>query len=131
MTDSTATTATTIETRKRMFDAAVIAGDYQNAWKNYMAEQNHHNAREVINLGETLLEKQYETGMSMQSPTYIRHRVLIAQDYLSKNPEKETDKLAQLRSDLVEYGKRTGKIQFLLFERGVAKCNANQMATVT
>jgi len=103
-------TATTIETRKRMFDAAVIAGDYQNAWKNYMAEQNHHNAREVINLGETLLEKQYETGLSMQSPTYIRHRVLIAQDYLSKNPEKETDKLAQLRSDLVEYGKRTGKI---------------------
>jgi hypothetical protein len=46
----------------------------------------------------------------MQSPTYIRHRVLIAQDYLDKNPEKETDKLAQLRSDLVEYGKRTGKI---------------------
>ena len=56
------------------------------------------------------LEKQYETGLSMQSPTYIRHRVLIAQDYLDKNPEKETDKLAQLRSDLVEYGKRTGKI---------------------
>ena len=103
-------TETTIETRKRMFDAAVIAGDYQNAWKNYMGEQNHHTAREVINLGETLLEKQYETGLSMQSPTYIRHRVLIAQDYLDKNPEKETDKLAQLRSDLVEYGKRTGKI---------------------
>jgi hypothetical protein len=110
MTDATATTATTIETRKRMFDAAVIAGDYQNAWKNYMGEQNHHNAREVISLGEILLEKQYETGLSMQSPTYIRHRVLIAQDYLDKNPEKETDKLAQLRSDLVEYGKRTGKI---------------------
>ena len=52
MTDAT---ATTIETRKRMFDAVVIAGDYQNAWKNYMAEQNHHTAREVVNLGETLL----------------------------------------------------------------------------
>ena len=103
-------TVTTIETRKRMYDAAVLARDYQNAWKNYMAEQNHHNAREVVNLGETLLEKQYETGLSMQSPTYIRHRVLIAQDYLDKNPEKETDKLAQLRSDLVEYGKRTRKI---------------------
>ena len=110
MTDATATTATTIETRKRMYDAAVLAGDYQASWKNYMAEQNHHNARKVISLGETLLERQYETGMSMQSPTYIRHRVLIAQDYLDKNPEKETDKLAQLRSDLVEYGKRTGKI---------------------
>ena len=84
-----------------MFDAAVIAGDYQNAWKNYMSEQNHHTAREVINLGETLLEKQYETDLSMQSPTYIRRRVLIAQDYLDKNPERQTDKLAQLRSDLV------------------------------
>ena len=47
-------TVTTIETRKRMYDAAVLAGDYQTAWKNYMSEQNHHNAREVINLGETL-----------------------------------------------------------------------------
>ena len=37
MTDAT---ATTIETRKRMYDAAVIAGDYQASWKNYMAEQN-------------------------------------------------------------------------------------------
>ena len=107
MTDAT---ATTIETRKRMYDAAVLAGDYQTSWKNYMSEQNHDNAREVVNLGETLLERQYETGLSMQSPTYIRHRVLIAQDYLDKNPERETDKLAQLRSDLVEYGKRTGKI---------------------
>jgi hypothetical protein len=69
-----------------------------------------HKARKVINLGETLLERQYETGMAMQSPTYIRHRVLIAQDYLDKNPERETDKLAQPRSDLVEYGKRTGKV---------------------
>ena len=71
MKEATATTiGTTIETRKRMFDAAVIAGDYQNAWRNYMSEQNHHNAREVINLGETLLERQYETGLSMQSPAY-------------------------------------------------------------
>ena len=64
----------------------------------------------MINLGETLLERQYETGMSMQSPTYIRHRVLIAQDYLDKNPEREADTLAELRADLIRYGKRTGKI---------------------
>ena len=88
MTAPTSTT-TTFETRKRMYDAAVLAGNYQDAWKAYMGEQNHHNAREVINLGETLLEKQYETGLSMQSPTYIRHRVLIAEDYLDKNPERD------------------------------------------
>ena len=96
MIDATATT--TIETRKRMFDAAVIAGDYQNAWKNYVGEQNHHNAREVINLGDTLMQKQYEQGLSMQSPPYISNRVLIAQDYLDKNTERETEKLPERQS---------------------------------
>ena len=104
------TTMTAKTTRKKMYDAAVLATDFQDSWQAYMAEQTHKNARKVIDLVELLIEKQNETGLSMKAPNDIRHRVLIGEDYLDKNPEKETDKLAKLRADLVEYGRRTGKI---------------------
>ena len=59
-------------------------------WRDFLAEQTHSNAREVIKLGEQTLEEQNQTGLSMLNPTHVKHRILIADQYLKDTPEETT-----------------------------------------
>jgi hypothetical protein len=77
------------EQRKRIHKAANTAAEYQAAWKDFYAKPSHKMAREVITKGEATLDQQNTTGLSMLNANSVRHRILTAQDWLEKTPEKE------------------------------------------
>jgi hypothetical protein len=78
--------------------------EYQAAWKDFYAKPSHKMAREVITKGEATLDQQNTTGLSMLNANSVRHRILTAQDWLEKTPEKEapqkaTEKLYKRNAD--------------------------------
>jgi len=75
--------------RSKIHKAANTAADYQMAWKEFVQNPTHEGARDVMRYGESTIEEQNTTGLSMINPQHIRHRILTAQDYLEKTPEKE------------------------------------------
>jgi hypothetical protein len=83
------------EERSKIHKAANTAADYLAAWRDFLAIQTHSNAREVIKLGEQTLEEQNQTGLSMLNPTHVKHRILIADQYLKDTPEETTPNITK------------------------------------
>ena len=92
------------EQSKRIHKAANTVAEYQAAWKGFYAKPSHKMAREVIKKGEATLDQQNTTGLSMLNANSVRHRILMAQDWLEKTPEpaapqKATEKLYKRNAD--------------------------------
>lgn len=92
------------EQRKRIHKAANTAAEYQAAWKDFVQNPTHEGARDVMRYGESAIEEQNTTGLSMINPQHIRHRILTAQNWLEKTPEpaapqKATEKLYKRNPD--------------------------------
>lgn len=74
--------------RQALYKAADLSVEWQNAWKDFMSSPSHPVAKSVINKGEALLEEQERLSMQFQKRDYIRHRILVAEDFLQKNDLK-------------------------------------------
>jgi hypothetical protein len=74
------------ERAKRIHKAANLSVEWQNEWAAFLKSKSTSKARAVITKGELLLQEQDELGMALKPRDHVRHRILVAQDYLDKNP---------------------------------------------
>ena len=75
------------EVRRKAYKAAEVAADYQDAWQHWLLGHTIEKAFTVIAKGEQLLIAQNETGLNMQDPDKVRHRILTCKQYLEDNPD--------------------------------------------
>ncbi|NVJ95658.1 MAG: hypothetical protein HWD91_08730 [Marivivens sp.] len=97
---------------KRIFKAANLSVDWQDAWNAFYKAKSRSKARDVITKGEQLLKEQAELGLSLKPRDSVRHRILIAEDFLSKQLEAPTHKNQQtqmLQEYLTQLHKRSGE----------------------
>lgn len=90
------------EKAKRIFKAANLSVEWQNAWADFLKQKTRSGAKKVIKLGEQLLQEQTELGLSLKPRDSVRHRILVAEDYLSQQPDTPTHSDPQTQS-LQEY----------------------------
>ena len=76
-----------IEHRRTIHKAAEIASDYQDAWQHWLLGKTTEKAYTVISKGERLLIAQNETGLNMQDPDKVRHRILTCKQYIEDMPQ--------------------------------------------
>lgn len=74
------------EVRRKAYKAAEIATDYQESWQHWLLGHTVEKAYTVISKGERLLIAQNETGLKMQDPTAVRHRIMVCKQYLEDRP---------------------------------------------
>lgn len=70
--------------RQDIYKAADLASEWQNAWRDFQVQPTTDLARTVISKGEALLGEQERLSTQFQKRDYIKHRVLVAEDYLFK-----------------------------------------------
>ena len=75
------------DARREVHTAAEVAADYQDAWAAWLLGNTIEKSLTVIAKGEHLLIVQNETGLNMQDPDKVRHRILICKQYLEDNPD--------------------------------------------
>lgn len=75
------------DARREVHKAAEIAADYQDAWQHWLLGHTIEKAFTVIVKGEQLLIAQNETGLTMQNPDKVRHRILTCKQYIEDNPD--------------------------------------------
>lgn len=75
------------EVRRKAYKAAEIAADYQDAWQHWLLGHTIEKAYTVIAKGERLLIAQNETGLNMQDPDKVRHRILTCKQYIEDMPQ--------------------------------------------
>lgn len=92
--------------RQDIYKAATLASEWQGVWKEYLEGPTPALARSVISKGNDLLAEQDRLSMNMQPPGYIKHRVLVAEDYLRKN-----NLTAAGRAELMGQSEATQKLQ--------------------
>ena len=95
----------------RIFKAANLSVDWQDSWNSFLNNKTTASAKAVIAKGEELLKEQAELGLSLKPRDSVRHRILIAEDYLSKQPETPThknQKTQMLQEYLTQLHKRSG-----------------------
>ena len=74
------------EIRRKAYKAAEIASDYQDAWQHWLLGKTTEKAYTVIAKGERLLIAMNETGLSLQSPDKVRHRIMVCKTYIEDMP---------------------------------------------
>lgn len=95
------------EQRQTIYKAAQTASEYQDAWSNWLLGHTVNKAFEVIAKGERLLIAQNETGLKMQDPDKVRHRILVCKQFIEDNPQ-DTKPSGRIMSEQ-EAIKRVGK----------------------
>ena len=75
------------DTRREVHKAAELCADYQDAWQHWLLGKTTEKAYTVISKGERLLIAQNETGLKMQDPTAVRHRIMVCKQYLEDMPQ--------------------------------------------
>lgn len=75
------------DTRREVHKAAEVAADYQDAWQHWLLGHTIEKVFTVIAKGEQLLNAQNETGLSMQDPDKVRHRIMTCKQYIEDNPD--------------------------------------------
>ena len=95
------------EQRREIFKAAETASEYQDAWSNWLLGHTVNKAFEVISKGERLLIAQNETGLKMQDPDKVRHRIMVCKQFIEDSPQ-ETKPSGRIMSE-EEAIKRVGK----------------------
>ena len=95
------------EHRREIFKAAETASEYQDAWSNWLLGHTVNKAFEVIAKGERLLIAQNETGLKMQDPDKVRHRIMVCKQFIEDSP-KDTKPSGRMMSEQ-EAIKRVGK----------------------
>lgn len=94
---------------QRIHKAADLSVDWQDTWADFLQSKTPHKARAVITKGEALLKEQAELSLALKPRDYVRHRILVAENYLQENPEapKHTSKrMADLQAYLTQLSKR-------------------------
>ena len=67
--------------------ATETASEYQDAWSNWLLGHTVNKAFEVIAKGERLLVAQNETGLKMQDPDKVRHRIMVCKLFIEDSPQ--------------------------------------------
>jgi len=75
------------DVRREVHKAAEVAADYQDAWQHWLLGHTIEKAYTVISKGERLLIAQNETGLNMQDPDKVRHRIMVCKQYLEDMPQ--------------------------------------------
>ena len=75
------------DARREVHKAAEVAADYQDAWQHWLLGHTIEKAFTVIAKGEQLLIAQNETGLNMQDPDKVRHRIMVCKQYLEDMPQ--------------------------------------------
>ena len=68
--------------RQTIHKAAQLCADYQDAWQHWLLGHTVEKALTLISKAERLLIAQNETGLNMQDPDKVRHRILTCKQYL-------------------------------------------------
>ena len=71
-----------------IYKAAQLSSDWQSVWKDFLEAPTPALARSVVSKGNDLLAEQSRLAVTMQPSGYIKHRVLVAEDYLTKNSKQ-------------------------------------------
>lgn len=98
------------DARREVHKAAEVAADYQDAWQHWLLGHTIEKAFTVIAKGEQLLIAQNETGLNMQDPDKVRHRILTCKQYLQDNPAMSDKPLAGRVLTEKEAMRRAGKL---------------------
>lgn len=77
--------------RQDIYKAATLASEWQGVWKEYLEGPTPALARSVISKGNDLLAEQDRLSLNMQPTGYIKHRVLVAENYLLKSGASKND----------------------------------------
>ena len=75
------------EQHRTIHKAAEVAADYQDSWQHWLLGKTIEKAYTVIAKGERLLIAQNETGLNMQDPDKVRHRIMVCKQYLEDMPQ--------------------------------------------
>ena len=75
------------DARREVHKAAEVAADYQDAWQHWLLGHTIEKAFTVIAKGEQLLIAQNETGLNMQDPDKVRHRIMVCKHYIEDMPQ--------------------------------------------
>ena len=75
------------DARREVHKAAELCADYQDAWQHWLLGKTTEKAYTVISKGERLLIAQNETGLNMQDPDKVRHRIMVCKQYLEDMPQ--------------------------------------------
>ena len=94
------------EQRRTIHKAAELCAEYQDAWTNWLLGHTVEKAYTVIAKGERLLLAQNETGLRMQDPTAVRHRVLTCKQFLEDNPPDITKGRVMSEADAIKEAAR-------------------------
>lgn len=97
------------ERAKRIHKAADLSVEWQQTWADFLDAKMPHKARAVVNKGEALLKEQAELSLALKPRDYVRHRILVAENYLQQQPEtpQHTSKrMADLQAYLTQLSKR-------------------------
>ena len=83
--------------------AATLSAEWQGIWKEYLEGPTPALARSVVSKGNDLLAEQNRLSLKIQPTGYIKHRVLVAEDYLRKNNNSPTLNGRQPTEDPTRY----------------------------
>jgi hypothetical protein len=98
------------QNKQDIYKAADLAVEWQTAWRAFQAQPSKELARSVISKGETLLSEQERLVTKFQRSEYIKYRVLVAEDYLSKAQAGRIEP----RSEALNQSTATQKLQKFL-----------------